>query len=360
MIKAGKAWSWLVAKVKGSESSKSSGPPLREVPPIPAPKVRSKARYSLVVIGETGRSRQIELTPWRIRVAAGVTICVAVLVTVSVVKGFWGRSVNTDKIVQDQALEEKVRSLQEELKQKEVALSVQEKRLKELQEPPTLAVGQQTPSLDSASPLAKTEKPKESEGPLVALQESGTREFGVPATARKPGDSRSEVEAESIPPKSPEPENTESKGPIINFNAQRVTAIADRSNSGTLSFQLVKDQPDIRFSGYLFVFVEMGDGQESKIYAYPKRARLGEGDLPSDFREGESVSFKYNSRVELPYGDTRSSATLSRVSILLYGQDGRIVFQRGFDRKEVKTLSAKNHGPSGAGKNRGTEKRRAL
>ncbi len=122
---------------------------------------------------------------------------------------------------------------------------------------------------------------------------------------------------ESTSQKSPEPANTDSKGPIINFNAQRVTAIADHANSGTLSFQLVKDQPDIRFSGYLFVFVEMGDGQETKIYAYPKRARLGDEDLPSDFREGESVSFKYNSRVELPYGDIRSSATLSRVSILL-------------------------------------------
>jgi hypothetical protein len=312
------------------------------------------------VIGETGRSRQIELTPWRIRIAAGVVIGVTAIVALSLVKGFWGRPEAPSKIVQDQALEERLRSLQDELKQKEVALSVQEKRLKELEESPDLALAPQNPPPDTAKRLTKAEPLKESEGPLVALQESGTREFGVPATARKPGDSETEIDAEAGSQKRPESPGGDSMGPVINFNAQRVTAVAERPNSGTLSFQLVKDQPDIRFSGYLFVFVEMGDGQETKIYAYPKRARLGDEDLPSDFREGESVSFKYNSRVELPYEDIRSSAALSRVSILLYGQDGKIVFQRGFDRKEVKTLSAKNHGPSESGRSKATDKRRAL
>jgi len=52
-----------------------------------------------------------------------------------------------------------------------------------------------------------------------------------------------------------------------------------------------------------------------------------------DFREGESISFKHNSRVELPYEDIRSGASLARVSILLYGENGKIVFQRGFDEE---------------------------
>jgi hypothetical protein len=103
----------------------------------------------------------------------------------------------------------------------------------------------------------------------------------------------------------------------------------------------VKDQPNVRFSGYLFVFVEMADKRgEHKIYAYPKRTRLGEEDLPTDYRSGESITFKYNSRVELPYRDIRPGAALAKVSILLYGEDGNIVFQRGFDQKELKMVGA--------------------
>ena len=283
---------------------------------------------------------------------------------VSLAKGFLGRSGPTTSVVQDQTLVDKVKALQEELKQKEVALSVQERRLKELQEQPTLAVGalgQQAPPPDSTAGVTDTVPAKSPTGPLVGLQESENNDFRLPATARKPESPQSETQAEPLSQRS-EPENPEPKAPIINFNAQRLTAIAEGSNKGTLSFKLIKDQPDIRFSGYLFVFVEMGDGQDNRIYAYPKRAQLGDGDLPSDYREGESVSFKYNSRVELPYEDLRSGASLSRVSILLYGQDGRIVFQRGFDRREVKTLSAKSSGgPSeNVKRTRGTERRRAL
>jgi len=106
---------------------------------------------------------------------------------------------------------------------------------------------------------------------------------------------------------------------------------------------LVKDQHDVLFSGYLFVFVEIVDKRgQPRLYAYPDRTKVEAGDdLPEDFRAGESVSFKYNSRVELPYRDVRPGAKLSRVSILLYGEDGNIVFQRGFSSSEVTMESAK-------------------
>jgi len=98
---------------------------------------------------------------------------------------------------------------------------------------------------------------------------------------------------------------------------------------------------------------------ETKIYAYPKRTRVGDGDLPSNYKDGESLSFKYNSRVELPYSDVRSGAHLERVSIILYGEGGKIVFQRGFDRGEVKIHGAKGTGMDGA-RTRAGDKRRAL
>jgi hypothetical protein len=130
---------------------------------------------------------------------------------------------------------------------------------------------------------------------------------------------------------------------MLNFDAEDVTVVAEAGNRGTISFRLVKDQHDSRFSGYLFVFVEMVDKRgEHKVYAYPNRTRVGEGDdLPQDYRAGESLSFKYKSKVELPYSDIRPGANLARVSILLYGEDGSIVFQRGFSRGELKMVSAK-------------------
>ncbi len=150
---------------------------------------------------------------------------------------------------------------------------------------------------------------------------------------------------------------------IMNFNAQEVAADPKGPNSGALSFRLIKDQPDVMFSGYLFVFVEMADQRgESKIYAYPDEARLGEEDLPADYREGKSISFKRNSRVKLPYEDIRPGVSLSRVTILLYGENGRVVFQRSFDRGELKSVAQKSSAPAAAdaSRHRPVEKRRAL
>jgi hypothetical protein len=128
----------------------------------------------------------------------------------------------------------------------------------------------------------------------------------------------------------------------VNFDTRDVTATTDGPNRGKLSFWLIKDQRDVRFSGYLFVFIEMVDERgDGKTYAYPEGAQLGEGDLPTDYRLGKSLTFKFNQQVELPYKDPRKGASLAHVSVLLYGEDGRIVFQRGFDRTELKVAGAK-------------------
>lgn len=280
-------------------------------------------------------------------------------------------------VKQDAALVEKVRQLQEDLNKKELALAVQEKRLKEMQEAPTLAMTPPGTSLENPAskgspagkdaaasgqgPLMALQEPDEAEGQASAGSSASEEEFedlqSSPAAEPKSGQSKALSAAEPTPTT---PTVDSAKFPPINFDAQAVTAAAESQNNGTLSFRLIKDQPDIRFSGYLFVIVEMVDPRgENKIVAYPKRTRLGDGDLPSNYKDGESLTFKYNSRVELPYIDARSGAHLERVSIILYGENGKIVFQRGFDRREVKMLSAKGTGVDGA-RTRAGDKRRAL
>jgi hypothetical protein len=266
-----------------------------------------------------------------------------------------------------EALSLKIKSLEEELQKKELILAVQEKKLKESQEAPALAVASNAAPVKTPGP--KIEDSRDS-NPLTAFSaalktpsgNAGAEEQDEvePAVQSRPGPSR---DAESL---KSEPRSSFESGPttpmIMNFDAQNVTTLPQTAQSGTLSFRLIKDQPDIMFSGYLFVFVEMTDQRgENKIYAYPKKARLGEEDLPVDFRDGESIAFKRNSKVELPYEDIRTGANLSRVSILLYGENGRILFQRGFDRKELKTAShrgtASSHETS---RPRAAERRRAL
>jgi hypothetical protein len=334
--------------------------------PIPVPKARNKARYSVVLIGATGQSHQLELTPWRLRLGLGIVAAVIVVGGLAAISSLAFRTETTKNTARDENLIAQVSQLQDELRQKELALKVQEKRLKEMQELPTLAAVPPRPSRDVPSPQTGGEVAAEEGGPLLALQEPKASDSALMRPSAKPTDQdASDEESKSQDGAGEDVAGTSgakdpsAKLPIINFNAQRVTAVAESQSKGTLSFQLVKDRHDIRFSGYLFVFVEMVDGKENKIYAYPKRARMGEEDLPADFREGESVSFKYNSRVELPYVDVRPDAHLASVSILLYGQNGKIVFQRAFDRREVKTTSAKA-GTDGRPAAASGEKRRAL
>ena len=276
----------------------------------------------------------------------------------------------------DSELSDKVEALKEELKQKDLALSVQEKRLKEMREVPTLAAIGQRPPVETNRAEPKTEQSSESEGPLMSLQDSSKPEKGDRTLednddgniALGHGAARSQAPTRSArtePAERPslQEQPAGAKQPVISFDAQDVSAIPQASNTGTLSFRLVKDSPDIRFSGYLFVFVEMADKRgENAIWAYPQQTRLGEGDLPADYRDGETLSFKYNQRVELPYGDTRSGASLAKISILLYSENGKIVYQRGFDRNEVKIASSKRAvGQHQQDRSRqAAEKRRAL
>jgi hypothetical protein len=275
----------------------------------------------------------------------------------------------------DPELSEKIEALKEELRQKDLALSVQEKRLKELRETPTLAAIGQQPPVEAHRSAPGIEQPAESEGPLMSLQDSSKSEKGDQAAEdgadgnieRGQGAVRSQAPTRSA--RSEPAEQTHSQAarptgrqPTISFDAQDISAIPQSPNTGTLSFRLVKDSPDIRFSGYLFVFVEMADRRgENAIYAYPQQTRLGEGDLPAEYRDGETLSFKYNQRVELPYGDTtRPGASLARVSILLYSENGKIVYQRGFDRDEVKVASPKRAAGQQERSRQAAEKRRAL
>jgi hypothetical protein len=322
-----------------------------------------------VLIHETGTSREFELTPLRFGLCAALAAGF-IIVCAGALSWSTGISKNSGD-ARVEALSLKIKSLEEELQKKELTLAVQEKKLKESQESPALAVASRL-GADTApvkTPGPKIEDSRDS-NPLTAFNAALKTPSGIPgeeeqdevepAVQSRPGPSRV---AESL---KSEPRSSFESGPttpaIMNFDAQNVTTLPQTAQSGTLSFRLIKDQPDIMFSGYLFVFVEMTDQRgENKIYAYPKKARLGEEDLPVDFRDGESIAFKRNSKVELPYEDIRAGANLSRVSILLYGENGRILFQRGFDRKELKTAShrgtASSHETS---RPRAAERRRAL
>lgn len=266
----------------------------------------------------------------------------------------------------------KVQGLQDELRKKDMNLAAQESKIKELEETAPIAGSIQRP-IGNLKPVKEPEidsseqqnasaldakPPNRSYAKQTESDDISTFEKAIVSQSQQ-GPKRSGTAEPKLGSALDFSEPGE-KDPVVNFNAQDLTAAADGANGGTLSFRLVKDQPDIRFSGYLFVFVEMSDPRgENKIYVYPKTARLGDEDLPADYRAGETLSFKYNSRVELPYSDIRSGASLVRVSILLYGDNGKIVFQRGFERKEVKAVSAKAANTDTT-KAKTSEKRRAL
>ncbi|MFC1834423.1 hypothetical protein ACFL2Q_06780 [Thermodesulfobacteriota bacterium] len=364
MIKVGRTWSWLKAKVGGSSSSPKDGPPYKGVASVPTHKERNKARYSIVIMSDSGSSRQVKLSTARIRVAAvaaAVVLGVLVVGLLGIVglfngDGQWG--------LEKARLEEKIKGLEEALQQTKVSMSAQEQKLEELgsgpaaSEPMTSAPTEEGNPLNSEAVAHSSEPPTPEPGPLTSATEpvaaspteppepeavTPTPEPTSPAPQPSIQFSRSQehpsVEGNTgISPPGPEAERVA----IVNFDAKELTAVSEGSSSGKINFRLIKDQPDIRFTGYLFVIVEMVDSRgQNKVIAYPSKANLGPEHLPDDFKAGETLSFRYNSRVELPYRDSRSGASLAGVSILLYGEDGKIVFQRGFDRKQLKFVSAK-------------------
>lgn len=305
----------------------------------------------------------MDFTAFRIR--AGVMGLLGFLCLLAVLFLWVGASVfgKPSQASSEPVLAEKLKALEGELREKELALAVQKKQIEEGQETsggiaaPIPRGGQTSIRERRVASRAQTVE----DGPLTSLptpggrgagallQEEGEQSPRVGAEERAPtrgAPARRTPEAERLRPAPESRQQASAEGDasrILNFNAEDVTVVAEAGNRGTIRFRLVKDQHDVRFAGYLFVFVEMVDKRgEHKVYAYPDRTRMGEGDdLPQDFRTGESLSFKYNSRVELPYSDVRTGANLARLSILLYGEDGNIVFQRGFSRGELKMVSAK-------------------
>ncbi len=319
----------------------------------------------------------------RIRIGVAVLVGLVAVIVVGLT-GFRGSPGDLGEIRGERdLLAEKVRSLEEKLKQTELAAAASE----------TGADRSETTRSAKLAPSASGPEPLESElrsgapgqrvveptaqGPATddqaaePVREIGAAPAGIgsePAPAPEADsparDRRTQRVGLGKPGTVPSGEEKvagASQPPaLISFDAQGVTAFSERANRGILRFRLVKDQPKVRFSGYLFVFVQMVDRRgENKIYAYPKRTRLGDADLPLDYRKGESVSFKFNSSVELPYKDIRPGAKLAGVTILLYGEDGRIVYQRGFSRSELKRVSGKATRVNGV-KRRAKGKRRAL
>lgn len=332
--------------MRGSESSRKDGPPYSRAPQIPVPTIRKKARYSIVIMSESGSSRQILLTPRRIKVGLAVTAGVGIVIVLGLI-GFVGLFGGDQAMRRERdSLALRVKALEEELRKNELTKTVKEKRAEEVRQSPTLVTVGPRPAQQAE---ADAEDPAASEGPLTPLP---TRPGRDPSMTRQGTDARARLqpapdqETETGSSASPGLASRSSRAPDapaastsrtpLSFDARDVTATAKSPTEGTIKFTLFKDQPSVRFAGYLFVFVEMGDESGgTRLRWYPDTATLDEGDLPKDYREGAVTTLKSNSRVTLSYSSS-AGARLKRLSILLYGEDGNIVYQRGFDRQEVK------------------------
>lgn len=375
-MNVGEIRSFLADKLKRSDTSAKNKALLKESPPIPSHKTRKQRGYSVVVIGKSGKSRQYELSESRTTLVCGAVAVAALLSVVGLFNLGSYLFTGSSRNAHDPALVEKLTLLQEELRNKEVALSIQEKRLSEERVSTQAFKGnrdfEQASGASDSRSQNSLQASLESSIPTTSANDRLERSFDSSITeSESRTDSKAlkgpqkpdsgQKTARSMPDKSGTASPTAETSPIVNFNTQDVSILPESPGSGTLSFRLVKDHPDMLFSGFLFVFVEMEDKRgENKIYVYPDKTRLGEGDLPSDFKEGESISFKYNSRVELPFGDIRSGAQLARVSILLYGDNGKIVFQRGFDKKELSLATSSGSKPESNRPKTASEKRKPL
>ncbi|MDD3471861.1 MAG: hypothetical protein PHS86_03675, partial [Syntrophaceae bacterium] len=70
-MNVGEIWKSLADKVRRSEYTIMNKAPLKDAPPIPAHKTRPRGGYSIVVIGQSGKSRQYELSATSSKVAMG-------------------------------------------------------------------------------------------------------------------------------------------------------------------------------------------------------------------------------------------------------------------------------------------------
>ena len=87
-----------------------------------------------MVIGQSGTSRQIEVTPWRLRIGIAGACAVLAAGVVAVVSAGGLLSGTSQRTEPDAELSGKIAGLQDELRKKEMQLVVKESRLKELQE----------------------------------------------------------------------------------------------------------------------------------------------------------------------------------------------------------------------------------
>lgn len=305
-----------------------------------------------MLISESGDSRQIDLTPMRIRAAiAGIVGVVVLAVALGVGLGFF---LDTGKQglagVPDLELRAKVESLQEALKSRELEISAKDQQLAELAD-----------SLESAKAMA-SRGPAEFTGPAESpgADQGGDNDLSGPNYAGEPGPTVEPEPPSNHAQPSESVENNKEKDhrvassqnastsaapskPLLNFKARDLTAIRESANEAKLSFRLEKDRPDVFFEGYLFVYVETPDPKGGyKWKVYPQKAKLGDGDFPLDYKAGHFVEFKKNSEVHLddvPLNKHKRDASLRRVVVLLYSVDGGIVFQREFNRREINNVS---------------------
>lgn len=314
-------------------------------PEVPQPKERPKDRYTVLVLPESGDAKQVALSKSRLKIIAAISagaLVFLVVVAFGMVKYFSRQRLAAVSTV--------TTASQPTAPSEQAATRPHQTTASSPNTTDSLAAQTPAPSQEAPRPGAAATLPEESETSVKTSDQKAAQSIAKDQPSQATSGDASTAAA-SQPAAEPF---------LINFDAQQVTATVETPNNGTLSFRLVKDQPDIKFAGYLFVYVEMEDKRgENRIYVYPKQTRLGEGDLPYDFRDGEMIAFKFNSRVELPYGDPRPSASLSGVSILLYGENGKIVFQRTFGRQEVAMVSSKAN-KAEQPKPRATEKRQAL
>ncbi|MCL5124633.1 MAG: hypothetical protein M1511_09095 [Deltaproteobacteria bacterium] len=374
MTKVTNLWSWFQEGITGRKTKKGFANPGKDMPVIPSHKPMVSPGFSVVLINERRGPTQFDLTGRKLRIGVGLAVVIVLLSVFgmySFVRGLVGHTSTVASGYKKGAA--RIADLQSKTQDKQNSLSNGSRDY--LGSAGSGSLSDNTPSGTTESAVQEStagsskssqESADKLEGDLSAsLQQSPTAQERsasnnmTAALHTGSGAISSGPKSEAVNPDRGHSATT--TGSIMNFNAQDVTVKPEGANSGTLSFRLIKDHPDMLFSGYLFVFVEMKDKKrETKIFVYPDKTRLGEGDLPSDFRQGENISFKYNSRVELPYGDIRSGSALARVSILLYGDDGKIVFQRGFEKKELLVSGASGPQRMEGAKSKPADKRRAL
>ena len=363
-------WSWFLERIRGRKTNRSWNNSPKDMPLIPTHKSPANRGFQVVVMNERRGALQYDLSPrkFRIGMIGGlVIVCLSLLGAYSVGRIVWGHF-----FVETSVNNGRTSRVSSQYSQKD-------------QGPTDLSSSPAGYSNAAAFGTARKETVSDQRNYSEDEARTDRSALSMQSTEKLEGDLSSSLHTHQTPGLTPgsassqrsgsftdasstgraqstlSPQTETSPVTIVNFNAQDVTVKPTGHGNGTLNFRLIRDNPEIVFSGYLFVFVEMQDKKgENRIYVYPDKTRLGEGDLPSDFREGESISFKNNSRVELPYGDVRPGSGLARVSILLYNDQGKIVFQRGFEKMELVMAGSSGTQQVEENKPKTTDRRRAL